>query len=260
MVTQGGKFEGREVIDAKALLAAMTAQTISNHSGTLDARPGFYGYGFNVHTTSAGRISIGHSGGFSLGAATNFAILPSVGIGIVVLTNAAPIGVAETLATQFMDLVQFGKIERDWLAGYSAAAGAANGAGRKPGRETNACKARAGFGAFRLYRQLCQRLLRDGPGDPPRRRSGAEARTGRNRIPAHALGRQCFHLRAAQRKRARWLDLAGDLSDRRRIRDRAGSPSNISTTKAWGPSCGNEAARSFAMNLWCSRTLPTQHP
>ena len=37
-----------------------------------------------------------------------------------VLTNAAPIGVAETLATQFMDLVQFGKIERDWLAGYSA--------------------------------------------------------------------------------------------------------------------------------------------
>lgn len=120
MVTQGGKFEGREVIDAKALLAAMTAQTISNHSGTLDTRPGFYGYGFNVHTTSAGRISIGHSGGFSMGAATNFAILPSVGIGIVVLTNAAPIGVAETLATQFMDLVQLGKIERDWLAGYSA--------------------------------------------------------------------------------------------------------------------------------------------
>lgn len=119
MLTQGGRFEGREVIDAKALLQAMTAQTISNHSDALDARPGFYGYGFNVHSTPAGRISIGHSGGFSLGAATNFAVLPSVGIGIVVLTNAAPIGVAETLATQFMDLVQFGKVERDWLAGYS---------------------------------------------------------------------------------------------------------------------------------------------
>ncbi len=154
MITQGGKFEGRELIDAKALLAAMSAQTISNHSDALDARPGFYGYGFNVHSTAAGRISIGHSGGFSLGAGTNFAFLPSVGIGIVVLTNAAPVGAAETLATEFMDLVQFDKIERDWLAGYSRLLASQRDAGRKPGRETKACKARAGFSAFRLYRQL----------------------------------------------------------------------------------------------------------
>ena len=37
------------------------------------------------------------------------------------LTNAAPIGAAEALAAQFMDLVQFGKIERDWFKPYGAA-------------------------------------------------------------------------------------------------------------------------------------------
>ena len=48
-------------------------------------------------------------------------IVPSAGIGIVVLTNAAPTGAPEALAAEFMDLVQFGKIERDWLTGLRRA-------------------------------------------------------------------------------------------------------------------------------------------
>jgi CubicO group peptidase (beta-lactamase class C family) len=121
MVAQGGKVEGRPFIDGKTLLAAMSVQVVSSPAATFTARPGFYGYGFNVGVTAAGRMSFSHSGGFDLGAATNFVILPSAGIGIVVLTNAAPIGAAETLAAEFMDLVQFGKIEHEWFKLYSAA-------------------------------------------------------------------------------------------------------------------------------------------
>ncbi|MDX1423521.1 MAG: DUF3471 domain-containing protein, partial [Kiloniellales bacterium] len=33
-------------------------------------------------------------------------------------SNAVPIGAVESLTAQFMDLVQFGAITRDWLAGY----------------------------------------------------------------------------------------------------------------------------------------------
>lgn len=120
MVTQGGMAEGRAFIEKKALLPAMSAEAFSTHPATFTARPGFYGYGFNVGVTPAGRMSFSHSGAFSLGAGTNFVSLPSAGVGIVVLTNAQPTGAAEALAANFMDLVQFGKIERDWYAAYNA--------------------------------------------------------------------------------------------------------------------------------------------
>ena len=121
MLTQGGMVDGRPFIDSKALLPAMSPQAFSSQPATFTARPGFYGYGFNVGVTPAGRMSFSHSGAFALGAGTNFVILPSAGVAIVVLTNAAPTGLAETLTAEFMDLVQFGKIERDWATPYAAA-------------------------------------------------------------------------------------------------------------------------------------------
>ncbi len=120
MVTQGGVVGGSAFIDKKALLPAMSPEAYSSHTTTFTARPGFYGYGFNVGVTPAGRMSFSHSGGFAMGAATNLVILPSAGVGIVVLTNAQPTGAPEALAAEFIDLVQFGKIERDWYAAYHA--------------------------------------------------------------------------------------------------------------------------------------------
>jgi len=120
MITDGGAIGGRVFLEKKALLPAMSPQAFSGQPSTFTARPGFYGYGFNVGVTPAGRVSFSHSGAFAMGAGTNFVILPSAGIGIVVLTNAAPTGAAEALTAQFIDLVQFGKIERDWYAGYHA--------------------------------------------------------------------------------------------------------------------------------------------
>jgi CubicO group peptidase (beta-lactamase class C family) len=67
MVLQNGKFEGRQIIRADALLPAVTAQVISIHSSAIDARPSFYGYGFGVGITPAGRTVISHSGAFALG-------------------------------------------------------------------------------------------------------------------------------------------------------------------------------------------------
>lgn len=120
MVTQGGMVDGQAFLERKALLPAMSAEAFSSRPATFTARPGFYGYGFNVSVTPAGRMSFSHSGAFSLGAGTNFVVLPSAGVGIVVLTNAQPTGAAEALTAEFMDLVQFGKIERDWYAAYNA--------------------------------------------------------------------------------------------------------------------------------------------
>lgn len=119
MVLQNGEFEGRQIIPANALLPAVTAEVISTRSSAVDARPSFYGYGFGVGITPAGRTMISHSGAFALGAGTHYAMIPSAGIGIVVLTNAAPGGAAEALGAAFTDLVQFGIVTRDWFAAYS---------------------------------------------------------------------------------------------------------------------------------------------
>lgn len=120
IVTQGGMADGRAFIDKKALLPALSPQSFSSPAATFTARPGFYGYGFNVGVTPAGRMKFSHSGAFSMGAGTNLVILPSANVAIVVLTNAWPTGAPEALAAEFMDLVEFGKLERDWYPPYHA--------------------------------------------------------------------------------------------------------------------------------------------
>jgi len=84
-------------------------------------RTGFYGYGVNISTTAAGRVQFSHSGGFALGAATNFVMIPSADVAIVALTNAAPAGIPETLTAEFADLVQFGQVRHDWRRLYGQA-------------------------------------------------------------------------------------------------------------------------------------------
>ncbi|MCX5516418.1 serine hydrolase [Kaistia algarum] len=119
MILQDGEFNGQQIIPEGALLPAITAEMISSPSYAVDARPSFYGYGFGVGITPSGRVLISHSGGFALGAGTYYAMLPSAHVGIVVLTNAAANGVAESVGASFMDLVQFGAVTQDWLGLYT---------------------------------------------------------------------------------------------------------------------------------------------
>lgn len=124
-------------------------------------RSGFYGYGFNVGTTSAARVQLSHSGGaFDLGAATNFVIIPSADVAIVALTNGTPpVGIPETLTAEFADLVQFGEVRQDWRALYAHAfADMDKPFGTLVGKAPPA-KPAPGQAARRLRRQLPQRLL-----------------------------------------------------------------------------------------------------
>lgn len=123
MLLGNGTFNGQRIASPEALLPTNTAQVISIPATTPTARSGFYGYGFNVSVTSSGRTQYSHSGGFSLGAATNFVVMPSENVGIIALTNAAPIGVPETLTAEFMDLVQYGQIRENWADLYKQAMG-----------------------------------------------------------------------------------------------------------------------------------------
>jgi CubicO group peptidase (beta-lactamase class C family) len=121
MVLANGTYDGKQIVDAKALLPAVTPQIVSSPASEPAMRSGFYGFGFNVGSTSAARMQLSHSGAFELGSGTNFVILPSADVAIVVLTNATPSGVPEALTAQFADLVQFGDVREDWFTLYNDA-------------------------------------------------------------------------------------------------------------------------------------------
>lgn len=118
MMLANGGHDGKQIVDSKALLPAVTPQIVSSPATEPAMRSGFYGYGFNVGATSAARMELSHSGAFELGAGTNFVILPSADVAIVALTNATPSGVAEALTAEFADLVQFGEVREDWYKLY----------------------------------------------------------------------------------------------------------------------------------------------
>jgi hypothetical protein len=110
-----GQFDGKRIVDEKALSVTRAPQIVTGYS-PLDGLPNFYGLGWNVRYDKEGRSRLGHSGGFALGAATTVQLVPSEHLGVVILTNACPVGVAEGIASTFTDVALYGKATRDWLA------------------------------------------------------------------------------------------------------------------------------------------------
>ncbi len=115
----GGKISGRQIVAAEALAETDRPQIvrIPPKNPAFD-HAGFYGLGWNVEYDFQGRVRLGHSGAFDLGAATCVDLLPAQQLGIVTLTNAQPIGVPEAVNCSFLDLVLTGKVEQDWLTLY----------------------------------------------------------------------------------------------------------------------------------------------
>jgi CubicO group peptidase (beta-lactamase class C family) len=108
-----GKFSGKQIIDEKALAETHHPHMLTGFS-PFTGLPGFYGLGWNVSYDQEGRLHLNHSGAFALGAATHVNLVPGEQLGIVVLTNAYPLGIAEALGTTFLDIALYGKPTQNW--------------------------------------------------------------------------------------------------------------------------------------------------
>ncbi len=109
-----GKFDGKQIVNEKALAETHHPHMLTGFS-PFTGLPGFYGLGWNVSYDQEGRLHLNHSGAFGLGAATHVNLVPAEQLGIIVLTNAYPIGIAEALGTTFLDIALYGKPTQDWL-------------------------------------------------------------------------------------------------------------------------------------------------
>jgi CubicO group peptidase (beta-lactamase class C family) len=114
----GGTWKGKSIIGGDALSQTHMPHALSAPPRSPISRSGFYGYGVNVADDYAGRVRLSHSGAFLQGASTTFALLPSADVGIVVLTNGMPIGVPEAVVNYFLDYVEAGSVQDDWLSLY----------------------------------------------------------------------------------------------------------------------------------------------
>jgi hypothetical protein len=101
-------------VDEKALVETHQPQMLTG-SNPFTRLPTFYGLGWNVSYDPEGRLRLNHSGAFGLGAATYVHLVPDEQLGMVVLTNAYPLGIAEALGTTFLDMALYGKPIQDWL-------------------------------------------------------------------------------------------------------------------------------------------------
>jgi CubicO group peptidase (beta-lactamase class C family) len=109
-----GSWNGQQVVDAKALEETHQPQ-ISRGNSPITGAETYYGLGWDVDHDSQGGLVLDHSGAFYTGAGTTVRFSPSQQIGILVLTNATPTGLAEAIASDFFDLYNYGKLTRDWL-------------------------------------------------------------------------------------------------------------------------------------------------
>ena len=108
-----GRVDGQYIVAADALNETRSPQ--SQRGVDRNGKPLYYGLGWNIDHDAAGNLILGHSGAFFVGAGTTVKFSPSQQLGIVVLTNAMPTGLAEAAANTFFDLYNYGAPAQDWL-------------------------------------------------------------------------------------------------------------------------------------------------
>lgn len=112
-----GKFEGEQVIPEAPLVATHQPNMLRGFS-PLNGLPSFDGLGWDLNWDPEGRLRLGHSGGFALGAGTNVALVPAEQLAVVTLTNGKANGVAEALNQIFIETALYGETSQDWLPLY----------------------------------------------------------------------------------------------------------------------------------------------
>lgn len=112
-LNNGSDSQGRQIINADVLHQTQQPQIIM--SPATETKPAYYyGLGKIIGYDNTGRLRISHSGAFPQGVSTTFELLPSEKLGIVIVTNSASIGLPETIAQEFYDIVEYGSLQHDW--------------------------------------------------------------------------------------------------------------------------------------------------
>jgi CubicO group peptidase (beta-lactamase class C family) len=116
-----GMFNGQRIVEKAALDETHKPEICSAVEGPVAAGkcPGsYYGLGWNVGKNALGALRLSHSGAFDMGSATAVYLEPAEQLGIVVLTNGTPRGIAEAVSMSFLDYFSHGSAQADYLSKF----------------------------------------------------------------------------------------------------------------------------------------------
>jgi CubicO group peptidase (beta-lactamase class C family) len=115
----GGEYNGQQIVDRAALEETHKPQVCQKvdftPSGPTCPNKLWYGLGWDVAFRPSGEPVVSHSGAFLSGAGTTVYMIPSLDIGILVLTNGAPVGLAEAVSLNFLDIFEYGAPQHDYI-------------------------------------------------------------------------------------------------------------------------------------------------
>ena len=120
-ILAGGEHDGEQLINAATMAEMLSPHSCKQAPGAIDFRAGTDDLGFNASVNSTARQTFSHSGAFNMGAGTTYTLVPAENLGIVVLTNGFPLGAAEAIAAEFLDLALVGANTQPWLKMYREA-------------------------------------------------------------------------------------------------------------------------------------------
>lgn len=120
-ILAGGEHDGEQLINAATMAEMLSPHSNKEAPGAIDFRAGTDDLGFNASVNSTARQTFNHSGAFNMGAGTTYTLVPAENLGIVVLTNGFPLGAAEAIAAEFLDLALVGGNTQPWLKMYREA-------------------------------------------------------------------------------------------------------------------------------------------
>ena len=111
-----GQLDGEQIIDAEALAETKRSHINARQQASPTDSIVGYGLGWNVGQALAepSLVQWSHSGAFSAGASTTVRLLPELDLGVVVLTNAQPVGAAEAIADAYIDTLLHGEATMEW--------------------------------------------------------------------------------------------------------------------------------------------------
>ncbi len=113
-----GSLDGEQIIDGDALDETHRGHMNSRATGDPTEPIRQYGLGWDLSQNEAdpALVQWAHSGAFTTGAGTTVRLLPQLGLGVVVLTNGAPVGGAEAIADAYIDTLLNGTVTKDWAS------------------------------------------------------------------------------------------------------------------------------------------------
>jgi CubicO group peptidase (beta-lactamase class C family) len=114
MLLARGKFEGKQIIDPKAVNEMFRPNIFMGDSTEITISA--YAIGWMV-SSSHGKTVISHTGAFNDGISTIICLIPSENAGIVILTNEFPQGriVTDSLVKVFRDMIIKGNCNEDYF-------------------------------------------------------------------------------------------------------------------------------------------------